>query len=136
MCYELANNGPKNHEQQIVWIINELENIKGRAEKARLKGFDKKESTPDMIKTTLNFIDKKVEENGYNNQYQRERPNNWNKQNYTKYYNNSNQGVQNGKKGSSFGTRPILNYIKYRPRLVRIDIDQYYLSSHQNRTDI
>ena len=27
------------------------------------------------------------------------------------------------KKGSSFGTRPILNYIKYRPRLVRIDID-------------
>ena len=47
-----------------------------------------------------------------------------------------NQGVQNEKKGSSFGTRPILNYIKCRPRLVRIDIDQYYLSSHQNRTDI
>ena len=35
----------------------------------------------------------------------------------------SDQGVQNEKKGSSFGTRPILKYIKYRPRLVRIDID-------------
>ena len=35
------------------------------------------------------------------------------------------QGAQNEKKGSSFGSRPILNYIKYRPRLVRIDIDQY-----------
>lgn len=46
------------------------------------------------------------------------------------------QGVQNEKKGSSFGTRPILYYIKYRPRLVWIDIDQYYLSSYLNRTDI
>ena len=43
LCYELANNGPENHEQQIDWIIDELEDIKSRAEKARLKGFDKKE---------------------------------------------------------------------------------------------
>ena len=58
--YELSNDVNDNHEQQIGWIINQLAEIKSRSEKARLIGFDKKESQPDMMRTTLNFIEKKV----------------------------------------------------------------------------
>ena len=73
LCYELANDVSDNHEQQISWIINQLENIKSRPEKARLIGFNKKERQPDMMRTTLNFIER-VEQNEYNNQQQKENP--------------------------------------------------------------
>ena len=97
LCYELADDVNGDHEQQITWIIRQLEEIKSRAEKARLIGFDKRDSQQDMMRTTLNFIEK-VEQSEYNNQHQRERPYNNNqqqkerfndKQNYT-YYNNKN----------------------------------------------
>ena len=34
-----------------------------RAKTTRLKGFDKKETTSDVIRASLNFIDKKAKEN-------------------------------------------------------------------------
>ena len=74
LSYELENNGPKNHQEQIKWIIEELEKIRSRAEKTRLKGFDKKETRSDVFRASLNFIDKKENENIYNeNIYQNER---------------------------------------------------------------
>ena len=100
LCYELADDVNGDHEKQISWIIEQLEGIKSRAEKARLIGFDKKESQQDMLRTTLNFIEK-VEQSDYNNQQQKEKQYNNNqqqkerfndRQNYTYYNsNNSNQ---------------------------------------------
>ena len=42
LCYELANNINDNHRQQIDWIISQLEDIKSKAERAKLIGFSKK----------------------------------------------------------------------------------------------
>ena len=77
LCYELANDVSDNHQQQISWIITQLELIKSRSEKARFIGFDKKESQPDMMRTTLNFIEKKVKPTELNYQHKKEKLENY-----------------------------------------------------------
>ena len=59
------------HEKQITWIIKQLEEIKSRSEKARLIGFNKKDSQEDMMRTTLNFIEKKTRQT--KSKYQRQK---------------------------------------------------------------
>ena len=103
LAYELANDGPENHEQQIPWIIRQLEATKAKVEKTRTKGFDEKELSPDVIKASLNFINKKESEdqhryhrNNYEyHNYQNERSKNWEKQNHCTYQDNSNRDKTN-----------------------------------------
>ena len=60
------------NEEQLLWISRQLEKCLLKAEKAKLREFDKKESTSSVIRTSLNFIDKKKNENKYNkNNYQK-----------------------------------------------------------------
>ena len=66
LCYELINDVNGDHEKQITWIIKKLEEIKSRSEKARLIGFNKRDSQEDMMRTTLNFIEKKLDKQNLN----------------------------------------------------------------------
>ena len=80
---------------------------------------------PDMIKTILNCIDKKVEKDGYNNQYQKERPNDWNKQNYTKSYNNNNTNQYNSYRNNTnskqiYKTRTTNRIDEYNEKLCKM----------------
>ena len=117
-----------------------MEDIKSRAEKARLIGFDKKESPPDMIRTTLSFIDKKVEQNEYNGQPQRERSNNFNKQNYTKYYNNRNANQYNSnRKNTNLNKNRTTNRIdEFNEKLCKMyyDMNKHKCGERCNREDV
>ena len=64
LLYEWASSQFVNNEEQLLWISRQLEKCLLKAEKAKLRGFNKKESTSSVIRTSLNFIDKK--KNGRN----------------------------------------------------------------------
>ena len=64
LVYEWASSYFVNNEEQSLWIRRQLDKWLLKAEKAKLRGFNKKESTSSVIRTSLNFIDKK--KNGRN----------------------------------------------------------------------
>ena len=66
---ELINNINNNYQQQINWIIEKLEEIKEKAEKAKLFYLDRKESSPDI----LNFIEKKAKQRESKYQHKKEK---------------------------------------------------------------
>ena len=145
LAYELANDGQKSHQEQIEWIIKELEKIKVRAEKARLKGFDKKENESDVIRASLNFIDKKEKENRYKkNNYQNEKSNNWGKQNSPKPYNSSNTNHDHSNRNdTNFPTYPSTtrttnSIMQYNDKHCKFyfDMQKYSCGARCNQDDI
>ena len=56
---DFINNINDNYQNQINWIIEKLEEIKERAQKAKLFYLDRRDSSPD---TTVNFIEKKTKQ--------------------------------------------------------------------------
>ena len=73
LVYKWASNSFVNNEEQLLWISRQLQKFLLKAEKPKLRGFNKKESTSSVIRTSLNFIDKKKNKNKYNkNDYQKE----------------------------------------------------------------